>query len=94
MTAEGLLDRQTVGRKAPWAVAARARRRGVPTIALAGGLGGDVTPEELDVFDAVLATPAGPISLEEAMAKAEVRMTSAAEQVGRLLALGAARARG
>jgi glycerate kinase len=90
VTAEGLLDRQTLGRKAPWAVAARARRRGVPVVALAGGLAADVTPRDLDVFDAILTTPAGPISLEEAMAKAQERMTSAAEQIGRLLSLGVA----
>jgi len=90
VAAEGLLDRQTLGRKAPWAVASRARRRGVPAIALAGGIAGDVTPRDLDVFDAVLATPAGPLSLEEAMAKAKERMIDTAEQVGRLLALGAA----
>jgi glycerate kinase len=90
VTAEGLLDRQTLGRKAPLAVASRARRRGVPVVALAGGIAGDVAPRDFAAFDAILTTAAGPISIEEAMAKAADRMTDAAEQLGRLLALGAA----
>jgi glycerate kinase len=65
----------------------------VPVVVLAGGMAADVTQREFAVFDAIFTTPAGPISLEEAMAKAKDRMTAAAEQIGRLFALGAAAAR-
>ncbi|HEY3593463.1 MAG TPA: glycerate kinase, partial [Polyangiaceae bacterium] len=93
VTAEGLLDRQTSGRKAPWAVAARARSRGIPVIALAGGIADGVTAQDLQVFDATLALPRRPMTLDDAMANARPLLVAAAEQLGRLLGVGSALAR-
>jgi len=89
LTAEGHLDRQTLGHKGPWAVAHRARRAGVPVIVLAGGVGDEVDSKEFATFDAVLSICARPMPLEQAMARARARMAATAEQVGRLLQLGA-----
>jgi glycerate kinase len=89
LTAEGHLDRQTLGHKGPWAVANRARRAGVPVIVLAGGVGDEVDSKEFATFDAVVSICARPMPLEQAMAQARVRMIATAEQVGRLLDLGA-----
>jgi glycerate kinase len=93
VTAEGLLDSQTLGHKAPWEVARRARQRGVPVVVLAGGIADEVTSEAFGIFDAMVPICARPMGLAEAMAKTKERLMATAEQVGRLLSLGAAAVR-
>jgi glycerate kinase len=55
LTGEGRLDASTAAGKAPAEVARRARRAGVPCVALAGGLGERVPP----LFDQVVELGAG-----------------------------------
>jgi glycerate kinase len=85
ITAEGFVDRQTLGNKAPYGVARAAERRGIPTIVFAGGVADDV--DDFSVFAAVLPICPRPMPLAEAMANARAHLTSAAQRVGRLLAV-------
>jgi glycerate kinase len=91
MTAEGLLDEQTLGHKAPWGVASRARRRGVPVIVLAGGITDEVTSARFPMFDAIVPICPRPMPLDEAMGKASECLRVTAEQVGRIFCLGHAK---
>jgi glycerate kinase len=87
VTAEGHLDRQTLGNKAPMGVARRARARGVPVVALCGGTDDD--PGVLEAFDVVLSICRGPVPVPRALELAGTWMQIAAEQLGRLLRLSA-----
>ncbi|MCL6521600.1 MAG: glycerate kinase [Firmicutes bacterium] len=90
LTGEGRLDGQTAFGKAPAEVARRAARRGVPAVALAGGLGpgaeGLLEPE--GGLAALLPAVDGPVPLEEAMAEAAVLVRAAAERAARLVGVG------
>ncbi len=85
---EGRLDGQTLSGKAPSLVAARARRLGIPCVAIAGGLapGLDRLPE-VGISAAVSLCP-GPMPLAEAMARAEELLAEAAQQVLRIFLAG------
>ncbi|OJD19134.1 hypothetical protein AJ78_00920 [Emergomyces pasteurianus Ep9510] len=87
-TAEGRLDSQTPQGKIPAEVALRAKRHGLPVIALAGTVGPDAAANYLIGIDAFASIMQGPISLEVAMADAERLLTDAAEGVMRVLMLG------
>ncbi|MBN1963029.1 MAG: glycerate kinase [Anaerolineae bacterium] len=90
ITGEGRMDSQTLGGKGPFGVALAARARGIPAVALAGGLG-DGEDALLDAgLAAILPVAPGPIPLAEALADADELLERAANRLGRLLALGGA----
>jgi glycerate kinase len=91
LTAEGHLDRQTLGNKAPYALARAARAAGVPVVALAGGMADDVTVATHDVFDVIVPIVTRPMTTAEAMRGARAHLGSAAERIARLLVLGGRR---
>ena len=87
VTGEGCLDRQTAFGKAPAGVAERAKRRGIPVIALAGGIkpGAEICNDRgIDAFFSILPRV---MPLEEAMEKETARsnMEQTAEQLFRLI---------
>lgn len=84
LTAEGQIDGQTRFGKAPGAVAAHAKERGIPCIAIAGGLGQGVGLLHDAGIDAVVSLCLGPITLEQAQARSEELLADAAEQVLRI----------
>jgi glycerate kinase len=90
LTAEGRLDGQTLSGKAPAQVAARARRQGIPCIALAGALEAD--PQRLAEvgISAAVSLCSGPLALGEAMARAEELLADTAEQALRIFMAGRA----
>ena len=88
LTAEGRLDGQTLSGKAPARVAARARRLGIPCIALAGDLGADLDRLSEAGISAAISLCPGPLALAEAMARAEELLADAAEQVLRIFIAG------
>ena len=89
ITAEGQLDSQTAYGKSVGAVAAAAKRHGLPVLALAGGLGdGYQTVYSLGV-DAVAVLPPGPVTLAYAMEHAAQLMHGAAERTLRIMRVGA-----
>lgn len=94
ITAEGSLDGQTPYGKVPAEVARRAKRHGLPVVALAGTIGKGVTLNfdcGIDAFASILKRPC---TLDEAIGKAEALLVDAAEDAMRMVAVGMAIAGG
>lgn len=90
VTAEGSLDGQSPWGKIPTEVARRAKRRGLPVIALAGTLGEDAAVNLEHGIDAYLSIQQGPCTLEEAVSRAGQLLTAATENAMRTLRMGLA----
>jgi len=89
ITSEGRMDTQTIHGKGPIGVARRAQARGVPTVALVGGLAvADHLLREAGLA-AVLPIVDAPMSLDTALAQTEPLLERAAERLGYLLQLQA-----
>lgn len=89
-TAEGGIDGQTPQGKIPAEVAGRAKKYGIPVIALAGtvGRGADVNyGAGIDAYTSILQRPG---SLDEAVAQAEELLVDAAEGAMRTVLVGLA----
>jgi len=86
ITAEGLLDRQSLRNKGPFGVARRAAAHGVPVVALGGGIAPDVADRDFPAFAGMFSICSRPMSLEEAMRDAHPLLEAAAERVVRLFA--------
>ena len=86
LTGEGRIDGQTVNGKTPVGVARIAKRHGVPVVALAGSLGEGYKGVYDCGMDAVFSICPGPLSLDEAVARAEELLADAAEAVVRMWA--------
>lgn len=84
ITAEGLLDRQSLRNKGPFGVARRAAAQGVPVVALGGGIASDVRDADFPDFAGMFSICPRPLPLEEAMRDAEPLLSTAAERVVRL----------
>lgn len=84
ITAEGLLDRQSLRNKGPYGVARRAAARGVPVVALGGGIAGDVSDRDFPDLAGMFSICPRPLGLDEAMRDAESLLATAAERVVRL----------
>lgn len=73
ITGEGKLDGQTALGKAPFGVAKRAKKYGVPVIALAGGISGDVSHLNNEGITACFSILQAPMSIDEAMDQTTTR---------------------
>lgn len=93
ITAEGSLDGQSPLGKLPCEVARRAKRRGLPVIALAGSIGRGVELNLQHGIDAFTSIQMGPVSLDEAIARAASLLEHAAADAARLLRVGMTLAR-
>jgi glycerate kinase len=89
ITAEGLLDRQSLRNKGPFGVARRAAARGVPVVALGGGIADDVSDRDFPTFAGLFSICSRPLSLAEAMHGARPLLEAAAERVVRLFTAAA-----
>ena len=89
ITGEGSIDHSTIYNKAPVGVAARAKQRGIPVIAIAGSLGGGYQDVREHGIDALTAITTAPMTLDEASARAAELIAAAAEQATRLMQVGA-----
>ena len=87
VTGEGRLDGQSAMGKTPCAIAAQAKRHGLPVIAFAGSVTADAAACHDAGIDAYFPIVRGPITLDEAMDPDTARagLTGAAEEVFRLL---------
>ncbi len=88
ITAEGSLDGQTPFGKIPAEVAQRAKKRGLPVIALAGTIGKGVRvnlDHGIDAFASILTRPC---TLEDAIANAGKLLVRAAEDALRMISVG------
>ncbi len=84
ITAEGQIDEQTAYGKSVGAVAALAKRYGLPVLALAGGLGkGYQQVYELGV-DGIAVLPSGPMTLDYAMEHAAELTSEVTERMLRI----------
>lgn len=88
MTGEGRLDATTLFGKLPMAVAERADARGIPTCAVAGEVA--LGPEDVKAahLRCALAMLKGPMTREEAMARAPELLAAGAASLGSALAAG------
>lgn len=90
VTGEGRLDSQTAHGKVISGVAATCKRRGVPCVAIVGGVARGTSPADVDGLVAVVPTPDGPMPLEEALGNAEELYAAAAERLFSIVAIGVA----
>ncbi|MFK0387118.1 glycerate kinase [Agrobacterium sp. NPDC090273] len=89
ITAEGSLDGQTPFGKVPAEIARRAKAAGVPVVALAGTIGKGVRLNldcGIDAFASILTRPC---SLEDAISSAPKLLSRAAEDMMRMIMIGA-----
>lgn len=93
MTAEGSLDFQTPHGKIPAEVARRAKRRGLPVVALAGTIGKGVRVNLEHGIDAFASILKRPCTLDEAIADAGKLLTRATEDAMRMVGVGLTLAR-
>ena len=89
LTGEGALDYQTIYSKAPIGVAERAKRHGIPVIAIAGTLGDRYHLVHDHGINAALAITNAPMTLEQASSHAADLVAAATAQAMRLLKIGA-----
>ncbi|MGC4090619.1 MAG: glycerate kinase [Polyangiaceae bacterium] len=92
ISAEGCFDAQSLANKGPVGAARRARKRGVPTLVLAGAISGDFERANASVA-ALLSITQAPCSLDHARSVAADWLSRTAEQSLRVFQLGVAAAR-
>jgi glycerate kinase len=91
ITGEGKLDGQTMGGKAPLGIARRASARGIPTVAIVGGLLADDAALHVAGIWAALPITPRPMTLDEAVTDAALLVERTATRLGYLLQLQSAR---
>lgn len=85
ITGEGKLDAQTLMGKAPFGVAQRAKKRGVPVLALGGAVDPSAVSSLNKYLDAVFSITQAAVELEQAKPKAREWLQVTTEQVLRCL---------
>ncbi|MCG8402186.1 MAG: glycerate kinase [Firmicutes bacterium] len=85
ITGEGRVDAQSAYGKVPTGVAGRARRRGLPVLAVAGSVGPGAEKLYDMGIDSIITIAPGPISDAEAMQKARALTADAVERSFRIL---------
>ncbi len=88
LTAEGRIDFQTAMGKGPSGVGQRAKKAGVPCLALAGGVSGDISNLHEVGIDAAFSLCSGPMTLDDAMKNGADLLAKATEQVLRAFLAG------
>ena len=88
ITAEGRIDFQTAFGKGPAGVGMRAKKHGVPCLALAGSLSGDFSGLHDIGIDACFSLCSGPMSLDDAIANGAPLLADATEQAFRAFMAG------
>jgi len=88
ITGEGQIDHSTIFNKTPVGVAERAKKRGIPVIAIAGGLGSGYRETHEKGLDAAFTLVSGPMSLEDAMANTANLLAGVTEEILRTIEVG------
>jgi glycerate kinase len=81
LTGEGQIDFQTVFGKAPGGVGALAKEMGIPCIAIAGSIGGDLGDLHQHGISAVFSLCTGPCTLQQAMEHGAEGISRVTEQI-------------
>jgi len=84
ITGEGRSDAQTLHGKAPFIASQRARRAGVPTTLLSGGIDRTSLEKLQGSFSGCFSITFGPMNLKEAIAQAPGLLKDSGEQLARL----------
>lgn len=87
ITGEGRIDQQTLNGKLPLGVAQLAHKAGVPTIAVAGSVSGDVQSLYDHGFDLIISTTTSPMTVDEAIQQAPQSITQAGYRIGKMIQL-------
>jgi len=87
ITGEGSLDEQTLSGKAPFGVARRAKRLGLPVFGLAGSVPAYPSDELTSYFDVLMAIGNEPSGLREAMANTALNLERMGKNLGNALAV-------
>ncbi len=88
ITGEGRMDWQSAFGKVPSGIGARCRERGIPVVAIVGGMG-DKAETIFDYgIDSIVTTINGAMPIEEALERSEELYSSAADRTFRLLRAG------
>ena len=88
ITGEGRIDFQTVYDKAPIGVARRAKRRGIPVLAVCGSLGKGFEDVHAEGIDAAVSILTAPMTLDEASARAGELIADAVAEAMRSMKAG------
>lgn len=88
ITGEGQINFQTVFGKTPVGVAALAKTRNIPVIAIAGSISTDADGIYGAGIDAVIDIVPEPMTLDDAIKNAAALIADAAERAGRMVAVG------
>ncbi|HDQ13890.1 MAG TPA: glycerate kinase [Sediminispirochaeta sp.] len=88
ITGEGRIDGQTAYGKVPVGVAKRAKKSGIPVLAIVGDIGDGVEEVYERGIDAVMSTVNRAMSLEEAMRRSTELLEDAAERAMRIVQVG------
>jgi len=91
ITGEGRSDAQTLHGKAPFIASQRARRAGVPTTLLSGGIDRKSLEKLQSSFSGCFSIAFGPMSLPDAIAQAPGLLKDSGEQLARLWQASAGR---
>ena len=88
VTGEGRIDWQSAFGKVPSGIGQRCKARGIPAVALVGGMGQEA--EKIFEFgiESILPTINGAMDIEEACDRAEELYADAAERMFRMLRVG------
>lgn len=88
ITGEGRIDWQSAYGKVPSGVGKRCKEKGVPAVAIVGGIG-DGAEKIYDLgVESIISTINGAMKIEEALERAEELYTSAAERLFRIIKVG------
>lgn len=85
ITGEGEINGQSLYGKVPVGVARRARKYGIPVLAVVGNIGPEAGQVYAEGITAVMSIAPGPISREESLARAGVLIADATERALRLI---------
>jgi glycerate kinase len=88
VTGEGRVDGQSAYGKLTGSVVAKARELGVPVAIVAGGTAPGYESLFVKGLDALAIASQGPVSLHDAMSRADEHVAAAAERLARAIALG------
>jgi glycerate kinase len=88
ITGEGQLDEQTAYGKTPTGVSKVAEQMGIPVLAIAGGIKPGAKTSYDKGIDAMMSIAPGPISLQEAIARAFELIADTTERAARIIKIG------
>lgn len=88
ITGEGKIDGQSVLGKVPVGLSRIAKERGIPVVAIAGGIGEDTDMLKQEGIEAVLSIVDGPITIDEAMKNGKTLLYEATRRMLHLIDIG------